>query len=333
MIVRKFRALVGPKPTLVHAGWLCVLSGLALFAVPLAHSPVRIAALVFVWSLVSEGFRPASLAVTGDVVGPEDRKAAFALNRLAINLGMSVGPALGGFLATVSFVFLFVVDGATSLVAGVVLIAAFRVSRLPAHEDDAPGPATAPSRWGALADRRMQIFLAGTLPMAILFFQNIAAMPLYIVRDLGYSERAFGLFVSVNTVIIILFEVPLNLAMADWPHRRSLLIGALLSGLGFGGLAIATGPAAIVATVVVWTLGEMILFPGMAAFVADIAPANRRGAYMGLYTFAWSVAFAVGPWLGTVVLERAGPTPLWTGCVGAGVLAAAVFWYVDAGQR
>jgi MFS family permease len=77
----------------------------------------------------------------------------------------------------------------------------------------------------------------------------------------------------------------------------------------------------------------MILFPAMSAFAADIAPAERRGAYMGLYQSMWSVAFAVGPWLGTVALERAGARVLWTGCFALGALSAALFWIAGRGQR
>jgi predicted MFS family arabinose efflux permease len=303
-----------------------VLSGAVMFVFPFARTFGQIATAAFALALVNEAFRPASLAVIGDAVPAPDRKAAFALNRLAINLGMSIGPALGGFLATVSFLFLFAVDGTTSLVAGVLLAASLPGARIASADTASPAAAPEASPWGALGDPRWLAFLVGALPIAMLFFQPLAAMPLHIVRDLGYSERAFGLFVSINTVVIVLVEVQLNLAMAEWSHRRSLVVGALLGGAGFGALAFAVEPWAIAATVLVWTAGEMILFPAMAAFASDLAPADRRGAYMGVYSSMWSVAFAVGPWLGTVALERTGARALWTGCFALGALSAGVFW-------
>ena len=318
---------VGPLRLMTAA---LVVSGGLLLALPLARSFAAVAAAVFLWAFTAEAFRPASLAVMTDVVEADQRKAGYALQRLAINLGMSIGPVVGGFLATVSFVFLFLVDGATSIVAGAMLVAAFRSGRV-ARVDEGPAVAAEPSRWGALADRRMLVFLAGAFPIAVVFFQNMAAMPLHLVRGLGYSESAFGLLLAINPVMIVFLEVPLNLAMADWPHARTLVLGSLLTAAGFGALAFATHPAAIVATVVVWTFGEMLLFPSMAAFVAEIAPAERRGAYMGLYTFMWSVAFAVAPWLGTVALERAGAAVLWTACFACGAIAAGIF--ALAGQR
>jgi MFS family permease len=81
----------------------------------------------------------------------------------------------------------------------------------------------------------------------------------------------------------------------------------------------------LAATVVVWTLGEMLFFPASAAYATDIAPDARRGEYSGLYTMIFSVAFAIGPWAGTVVIERFGARMLWGATFLLGLIAAAMF--------
>ena len=98
-----------------------VLSGLVLLVFSLVDSLPGIFAVTAVWAIASEAFRPPSMAIIGELAGPQQRKAAFALTRLAINLGMSIGPVVGGFLAMHSFKLLFYVDGATSLLAGVLI--------------------------------------------------------------------------------------------------------------------------------------------------------------------------------------------------------------------
>jgi MFS family permease len=120
--------------------------------------------------------------------------------------------------------------------------------------------------------------------------------------------------------------VPLNLKMAAWPHGRTLALGAFLIGAGFRGMAFSSGIWSVAATVVVWTFGELLLLPSSSAYVAEIAPAERRGAYMGLYTMSFSAAFSVGPWLGTTTLDRHGPAMVWGaaflfGCVSAVVMS------------
>jgi MFS family permease len=304
-----------------------LLSGALLLLFPLLRSYPAILTATFAWAVIGEAFRPASLAVVGDLVAPEQRRAAFAVSRLAINLGMSVGPAVGGFLATVSFSALFLIDGATSLAAGVVLALSPWRTAGEAHPFAEHGSA-API--GVLADRRALLFLFAVFLVGVVFLQHEAAMPLFLVRDLGYPESFYGLLFTVNTLLIIFLEVPLNSAMAGWPHRKALVLGALLVAAGFGLLGVAGSPWAITATVVVWTFGEMILFPTSAAYVTDLAPAARRGEYMGAYSMAFSMAFILGPWAGTALLDRMGGAVLWTAIFACGALAAGVMGRVEA---
>ena len=149
-------------------------------------------------------------------------------------------------------------------------------------------------------------------------------MPLYLVRDLKISESVFGMLLTINTILIILIEVPLNMAMAAWHHRRAVALGALLTGAGFGALAFASNAWGVAATVLIWTFGEMIIFPSSSAFVADIAPAERRGIYSGLYVMSFSVAFLIGPWIGIIVLERFGAYVLWSSAFVCGLISAAM---------
>jgi predicted MFS family arabinose efflux permease len=298
------------------------LSGGVLLAYPFARSYVAVLAATAVLAVVTEAFRPASMALIGETVPPAQRKAAFALYRLAINLGMSVGPALGGFLATVSFRYLFVVDGVTSLAAGAVLAASglSAVSRL-------REPGKTSFAWPrAHLDGRFIYFLAALLPVTLVFFQHLSAMALWVVREHGLPVSTFGLLFSINTLLIVLFEVPLNAATAHWPHRRTLVLGAILSGTGFGAMAFASNVWTLAATVVVWTVGEMFTFPAAAAYVADISPPQRRGEYSGLFAMSFSLSFALGPWAGTLVLDRFGGRILWGTTFLLGLLAAAMLW-------
>jgi MFS family permease len=303
-----------------------VASGALLLLFPLADSFGLIVVLTLAWAVVSEGFRPASLAIVTDLVAPAQRKSAFALSRLAINIGMSIGPAVGGFIAATSFHALFYIDGATSILAGLVLAASWRKAAPEGlSETAADGAVSLPlGQTSTLADRRLLYFLVALVPIEIVFFQSQAAMPLFLVRNLGMSEATYGILFAVNTVMIIFLEVPLNTAMANWPHRRALALGALLFGIGFGALALATSVASVAATIVVWTFGEMILLPGASAYVAEIAPTERRGVYMGFFQMTFSLSFAVGPWLGTLVMEHWGASSLWIGTFIAGIISTAM---------
>jgi predicted MFS family arabinose efflux permease len=297
-------------------------TGAILLVFPLARTFPSVVAMTVALSLASEAFRPASMAVVADLVKHGQRKPAFALTRLAINLGMSVGPALGGFLATISFKFLFLVNGSTALAAGLLLLLALR--HTPIHHaragSEADGPLPMPTR-RAWSDPRLLFFLAALFLLALVFFQHLSSMALYLVRDLHLTEIDYGLLFTINTLLIVALEVPINSATAHWSHRKTLGLGTFLSAVGFGALAFAWDFWSVTATVVIWTFGEMFFFPAMAAYATDIAPASRRGEYMGMTQMAMSLAFAIGPWAGTAVLGAFGGKTLWLGALGIGLVS------------
>ena len=304
-----------------------ILSGVVMLLFPMAKSLTAVGAVTVALSLIAESFRPANLTIFGDLVRPEQRKAAFALNRLAINLGMSVGPALGGFLATFSFRSLFWVNGVASLAGGddppFLHVPIRTPSRGRAPDRRIRRPLTHVPSPGHM-DRRLLYFLAGMLPVTIIFFQHMSSMPLYLISDLHFTEATYGLLFTVNTLLIVFLEVWLNTSTAHWPHARTLALGAILCGFGFGTLAFAWDAWSVMGTVVIWTFGEMFFFPGMAAYLTDIAPAARRGEYMGLSQMVMGLAFTIGPWAGTATLARFGGRTLWLGALALGIVAAAV---------
>jgi predicted MFS family arabinose efflux permease len=314
-------------------------SGLVLFAFPLARG-AWIPAATALLAVTTESFRPANLSSLSELVAPERRKAAFALHRLAVNVGMSIGPALGGILATVSFPTLFRVDGATSVLAAALLALLFKQPDTQARSPDGDAVAATSAResflrrqFGVFADPRLAYFLAALLPLLLILFQNESVMPLFLVRDLGMTEAGYGLLFTINTLLIILLEVPLNSWTAHWPHRRALVVGAALFAVGFGSYGLASSAWGVAAGIVVWSFGEMILLPGSSAYVADIAPPAKRGEYMGLYTMSFSLAFAVGPWIGTSVYEWCGARVVWAGALACGLLSTLLLTRVPAAGR
>ncbi len=313
-------------------GWLCdrvgaarvlvgalVGGGLLMFAFPLVKAPVAVQVLAFAWPLVADTARPAGLTVVTALVGPEQRRQAIALNRLAINLGMSIGPVVGGVLAAWSFPLLFVVDGLTSLAAGGYLIARFASIDVPEEQASVSGSKARRSLW---RNTELVGFLLPLVVVVAVFALQVGPMSLYVVEGLGHSTVVYGLLGAVNTVLIVLFEVPVNGWTRAWPLRRGLVTGGVLVSLGVGAIAFLTHPVALGAAVAVAAFGEMLLFPVAATYVAEIAPAGQRGRYMGAYSFAFGLSFAVGPWLGVVTLGAYGAAVTFATAGVLGLLAA-----------
>jgi MFS family permease len=303
-----------------------ILSGLLLFIYPMLTDYWSIAVLSVILAVVTEAFRPASLAFVSDEAPEDLRKPAFALYRLAINLGMSIGPVAGGFLAAVDFSLLFYVDGITSIAAGIYLIIA-KWDALKTHlvSEEGNEKNTNLEIIPPYRNWKFIYFLLATVPVVMVFFQHMSSMPLFVVEELGYARSTFGIFVSVNTVIIILVEVPLNTAMNNWKDWKLLTLGCLLTGIGFGLMAVLTSLPGLVITIIIWTFGEMIFFPVAASYVAELSPQEKRGEYMGWFQMVFSGCLTVAPWLGTTIFEIYGSVTLWTWTFIAGFTSTVMF--------
>jgi MFS family permease len=276
-------------------------------------------ALMLLLALVAEMHRPAASALIADLVPSEQRVTAFALFRLAINVGWACGLALGGLLADRSFDYLFIGDAATSAAFGVIsLIALPHGMRTSRHEERHLHGATRT----ILADRGFLLFLGSVLIGATIYMQNVSTFPLH-VQAAGFSTSVYGTLQALNGVIVVLLELPIT----SWTGRRSrtrmIALGTVLIGLAFASLIVARSIPALAAMVLIWTLGEIIASPVSSAFVADRSPEHTRGRYQASLGVMFALGAVVGPTIGTLTYEFS-PDVLWIGCGVAGMLAAAL---------
>ena len=298
------------------------IAGLTILALPFLTPRWALYTGVFLWAALGEIFRPANLVALSTLTVVEDRKIALSLGRLAVNLGMSIGPALGGFLIGVSYGLLFVVDGVTSLAAAAWLWLVVRI-------DTPKRPARVSSSPSAKLDSRLFYFLFAFAPVWFVFVQHLTVLLLYLVEDLHQPKAVYGLLMTINTLLIVFAEVRLNFAMRGWKASHALPLAALLIGLGFFPLAFHPPMWVVIAGWVLWTVGEMIGLPASAAYVAELAPEGETGRYMGAFQMVMSGVFAIGPWLGSYAFGRWGAFVLWTGCFGLALLSMAMLTRLD----
>lgn len=320
---------IGPLPVMRFS---LVATAVLLFVYPLVTTFAAVVAVTFFWAVATDLFRPANLVMIADIVPPEQLKPAYALSRLAINVGMSVGPAAAGFIAARSFKSIFIVNGATTLAAAIVLITTGFSFVHKKHDEDDDIPSS-PFNLLVLDDRRMLLFLSAILLTGAVFFQMEGPLPLFLVEDLHRSPAFYGALFTLNTVMIVFMEVPLNAATSHWPHSRGLALGAFFFAAGSLAFGFAHGAALVVIGMAIWTFGEMLLFPQASAYVAEIAPQHRRGQYMGAYSLAFSIAFALAPWAGTSAYAQFGARSLWIGVFVVGFVSAVMMLRVTVQKR
>jgi MFS family permease len=281
------------------------------------HTLALIVPIMAAFGFTAELYRPASSALITDLVPSERRVTAFTVYRLFINVGWAIGLALGGFVAERSFTLLFVADALSSVAFGIIALIALPHGVRSSRHDERDLPT---ARRSILADRGFLLFLGAILVTAIVYAQNVATMPLHITAA-GHPASTYGLLQALNGALIVLIELPVT----AWTQRRRktsmVALGGVLIGAAFASLAVATSIAALVAMIVVWTLGEIVESPVSAAFVADRAPEHARGRYQSAFGSMYGLAWTIGPILGTAVYQ-ADPTALWIACGVLGIVAA-----------
>jgi len=291
-------------------------SAAVVLALPHARGVAAVLVLAGLAGLTSELYRPAASGLLSDLIPAGRRVPGFAIYRLAINLGHGIGPAIGGLVAERSFVWVFTADAATSVLAGIVALVALPEGRRSTREEDPPGG----FRGAILADRSFLVFLAATILVTLIAFQSIASFPLQ-VRANGLTSAHYGLLMSLNGLLVVLFELPLVGITRRLPPRPVMAVGILVTGIGFAIVAWADSFALFALSVAVWTAGEITFTPVGAAYVGDVAPDALRGRYYGAWGLTHSLGIVLGPGLGTA-LYAVSPGGLWAACAALGVVGA-----------
>jgi MFS family permease len=268
--------------------------------------------------LTAELYRPASSALLADLVPPSQRVTAYAAYRICLNAGWAFGPATAGFLAKFSFFWLFVGDAITSVLFG--LVAWFA---LPPGVQAIAKQCAWSEAWRVIRrDRQLHQVLIASAAIALVFFQISSTYGLQ-VKARGLSESSYGALLSLNGVIVVLFEMAITRRTRRYSARRVMALGYALIGIGFAANAFAATFATLALAMMVFTLGEMISIPVTSAYIAELAPAHLRGRYMGAYSFVWAMALTCGP-SGGMWLFGVAPQALWIACGLLGLFAGAV---------
>ncbi|MFD9904846.1 MFS transporter [Streptomyces sp. NPDC059063] len=309
--------------------WTIVLSavttsGLTALVPALGPLPL-IVAMVGLIGVTSQIYRPAAAAVLLDSVAAthKERLAAFGVFRFAMNVGAALGGVIGGVLASTSYVGLFLGNAAACLLFGVVVGVLLRDAPAARSDEDADSVPRADQEAGyrqALADRTLTRFLLMTVCAEFVYVQSTVGLPLH-VSDVGLSERDFGLLIGLNGLLVLALELPLTGAVARYRPERVLAVGNLITGVGLALTGFMTGMVPLAATVLLWTLGEMLTSSISQAYLGSLAPPHMVGRYQGLHGVAYTTGTGAGPLIGGAVYAL-GPWALWALTGVAGLLSA-----------
>jgi predicted MFS family arabinose efflux permease len=267
---------------------------------------------VFAIMTIADMFRPAMFVSLGVYAKPENRVRALSLVRLSVNLGFATGPVLGGLIILgMGYQGLFWIDGSTCILA--ILIFAYFVKekkKIVEHHDESDLSIGTKS---VFKDKPFWVFLFISFTTAMLFFQIFTTLPLFHHEKFGLSEFETGLLISLNGILIFMFEMPLVsiLERKQVNRIKIIFVGALLMVISFYVLLIDVWVGILSIGIVLMTFGEIFAFPFSNAFAMGRAPRGQEGRYMALYTMSFSLAHILSSKMGLEIIGHFGYATNW----------------------
>ena len=257
-------------------------------------------------------------AMVADLIAPERRASAYALVRMVHNLGVAIGPSVGGFVAVVSYAIAFGVAAGASLLFAL-LILFFVAETVPPLADDRPQAETG---YGPLLrDRPFLAFCVFYALAAMVSSLLMVLLAVYTKENFGVPENQYGFIMAANAVMVVLFQYAVTGVSSRYPHLPVLALGSLFYALGAGSVAWGWNFPTFLASMVILTIGELLLVPTATTLTANLAPPDMRGRYMGVYSLTWGIAFGIGPVVGGFLNDHVAPVAIWYGGLAIGLAA------------
>ena len=286
-----------------------LLSGFLFIGMQYLNTFTSICLGIFVLMTVADMFRPAMFVALSAYSKPENKTRSVTLIRLAINLGFSAGPAIGGLIiTTMSYGGLFWIDGITCMIAAIALLNVLHPKKAKVLDNEVND-----NPKSAYTDKPFLIFLFAMVIFGVVFLQFLSTLPYFYKEGAGLSEFEIGLLMALNGLLIFIFEMPLIKWLENKGYTKVglMIFGLILTTVSNLFLLYNTLIALIVISMIIVTFGEMIVFPFSNAFSLKRSKRGLQGEYMALYSIAFSISHVFGHNLGFQFIDVLGFDNTW----------------------
>ena len=269
--------------------------------------------LAVVVGLLADMAGPARQAMIADILPEEKRAEGFGLLRVVANLSWIIGPTIGGFVASRSYLLLFILDAVASLITAAIVFKLLPETKPQATEEQAKESLaqTFVGYGRVLKDRAFIGFLIVSILMVIVYQQLYSTLSVYLRDVHGVPTQGYGFLLSMNAVVVVLFQITLTRKIK---HLAPLLMMAAGTGLyliGFSMYGLFSSYAFFLVAMLFITFGEMIVVPVGQALATRFAPADMRGRYMAFYGLSFTIPEIVGPTAAGLIMDNADPRWVW----------------------
>jgi MFS family permease len=277
-------------------------------------------------------YRVGADAMVADLIPAEKRADAYALTRLSKNVGVALGPAIGGFVATTSYniAFWFATIG---LVSFGILMLLFAKETLPELDERIPQEDIGIRGYKKVLSDQAFMSAAGAFTISQIGATLIwVLLGVYVKQNYGILESQYGFIPMTNAVMVVLFQVFVTRVTKKRMPLRIMALGAFFYAIGVTSVGFGNGFWDFWASMVILTTGELMIVPTATTYVANLAPTDMRGRYMSIFALSWGIAAGIGPILGGYLNDNISPQAIWFGG-GMVVLLGVLWFFIQAMQK
>ncbi len=324
----------GPIADRFGRKWLVVLSlmitGFSFLLMSQAETIVIWIVIMILYGAFHPVYRVGADAMIADIIPTNKRMDAYSFMRIISNLGVSIGPIIGGILAASSYSNAFL--GGSLVLFGFGIFCLFFLKETLQQFSKAEQGERGDQNYGykvILHDKKFisfMVMLTMTIIGAIMMF---VLLPVYIKEQYGLSESYFGWIIATNGLMIVLFQYPISKMTRNFPSFSILIAGAIFYALGLGSVALGSTFPMFVISMAIMTMGEILMMPTATTMTANMAPPDMRGRYMGLFNLTYTVAMGIGPVVGGLLNDLIAPAATWYGGMVFALLSAIGFYYLS----
>ncbi|RLJ72653.1 MFS transporter [Pedobacter alluvionis] len=270
--------------------------------------------LAVVISFFSEAFRPANFTAVAHYAKEGTITRSYSLNRLAVNIGWSVGISLAGIIASFNYRLLFIVEGGVSIIVGILILLFLpQVKGFIQKAKENAINMVIMKPWKDIFYVKFILLTTVFITCAFLMFRVV---PVFFKEQWHINEFAIGIIIGINGSVIALFEmIMINKIEAKRSPMFFIIIGAVLFSISYILLSapLSYHLVAAVVVIIIFTGGEMFSLPFINTIVISRSNEHNRGLYAAGYTLSWSCAQVIGPLFGFFVAKNFGYNWLWFG--------------------
>ena len=301
-----------------------VIAALALMScVVIDEATLMVGVLMFV-NFTSGIASPVFNTILTDVTSSDERKAAFSLRYLGINIGYAVGPVIATQLYRLGLMNVLFIGDALTVLGSVVLILLFVPETKPTVTE-AKVKESDMSTVQVLITAPTLLYFSGICVLFFIVFSQFSfGMPLTMTEVLGEGGAGhYGIMLSINALVCSVFTVPLTTVTKNLSPARSIQLGGVLYAVGFGSYAILKIPILFYIFTAVWTIGEILVATNTSVFIADHSPVSHRGRFNAIFPIIRRIGSFLGPILAGLILKSFNYSTLW---IVIAILAIAASW-------